>query len=228
MTTLPRGILAAVASLAAVAALTAAAAPQPAPITQSFTASVSGTPLTSPANGVLTIYDNETALHHTRSVDYYMNDGYRKTAILTSSTRPEGVVLAAEDIENNCGTYSLSLGGLNPAGGTGIRCTPALHTTEVTYPVTGDLVGRFCRVPPPGTTGTCPFVRHVTETATGSGTYLTVGGKDHGALLEVEYYTWDGTQEYDVQVTLPIPVLVTRIVLQPTTAVDPYAVLTLQ
>lgn len=198
-------------------------------INQTFTASVVGTSTTQPTNGVLTIYSDPLALHHTRSVEYYDHDGYFKTAILTASSRPYGVVLKEEDIENNCASYPGSLGTVNPVGGTGLPCHPVLHLTQpAPYPVTGDLLGRYCRVAPHGLPGTCPFAIHRTEIATGNGQYLTVGDIDHGALLKVEYYTWVGAQEYDITVKLPIPVLVTRIVLLPTTAsIGPSAVLTL-
>jgi hypothetical protein len=186
-----------------------------------ITATETGTSALTPQNGTLYIYSDEIALHHTRSVQYYMHDGYNKTANLKTRANPLGVILRSEDIENNCAS-SGNPGALNPPGGTGLPCMPVLHKTPpVPYPVTGDLAGRYCRVPPPGHTGSCPFTVHRTENATGTGQYLTVGGKDHGALQEVDYYVNIGGVNKEVDVILPVypdskAVLITRILLEPT------------
>lgn len=184
-----------------------------------ITATETGTSAQQPVNGTLYLYDNATALHHTRSVTYYQHDGYSKTENLVSSTRPLGVVLKREDIENACDANPND-GSVNPVGGyENIPCGGFLVTTPPPpFPLGGDLTGRFCRVaqPPDPTPADCtsdPI--HVNETATGSGPYLTVGNKDHGAMTEIDYYTNVAGTDVEVDVVIPFPVEVTRVVLLP-------------
>jgi len=208
-----------------------------------ITATVTGTAVAVPASGILTIYDNVTALHHTRSVEYLDHDGYSKTANLVNTADPLGVVLKSETIDNGCG-FIMDAGSVNPAGGDQMSCFPVLHASQpALYLLHGDLLGRYCRVAPAGFTGSCPFNVHRMETATGSGPYLTVGDKDHGGLTEVDYYCNVAGVNYEVDVILPllatavdylgvvrhnVPAEVTEIVLKPAGLAAPHAVLTLQ
>jgi len=215
-------------------------------ITQTFTATVSGTSVTTPTNGTLYLYDDPLALHHSRNVEYYDHDGYSKTAVLTSSTRPLGVVLKAEFIDNNCDTYTAG-GSVNPPHGDGSNCHPVLWA--VAQPsfskANGDLVGRYCRVAAPGDPSPSDCTAdsiHRSEIASGSGQYLTVGDKDHGGLVKVSYYANVAGVDYEVTAILPaivgavdydgtvrtIQPLVTEIVLLPQGATAPHAVLVLQ
>jgi hypothetical protein len=215
---------------AAVLALTIPA-PASASVTQAFTAVISGTPVTSPVNGVLYVYDDATALHHTRSVEYYQHDGYSKTVNLVAAGRRYGVILKEEDIENAC-MASLTDGSVNPAGGYHIGCGGHLAAAAMAYPLGGDLTGRYCRVPPAGQVLHCPAMPrvHVNESASGSGRYLLVGNKDHGAMLEIDYYANVAGVNVEVDVILPgsMPALVTRVVLLPQGTSPPHAVLVLQ
>jgi len=218
----------------------------PADLTDSITATVSGTATTAPTHGVLYVYDNVTALHHTRSVVYYMHDGYSKTVELRNSARPYGVVLRQEDIANACDSSSTD-GSVNPVGGyesgTGALCGTQLHLTKPLgqRQLGGDLIGRFCRVPQAGFHLPCPLNIHVTEAATGSGQYLATGAKDHGGMMEVDYYCNVAGVDHEVNVKLPAvaatdyggkslttQALITEIVLLPQSGPVPTAVLELQ
>jgi hypothetical protein len=184
---------------------------------------------TSPPNGVLYLYDDATALHHTRSIEYYQHDGYSKTENLVSSARPLGVVLVEEDIENACDSTTTD-GSVNPVGGYEIHCGGVLVAARTVYPLGGDLTGRFCRVPPPDSTGSCPTfipVQHVNESAAGSGRYLQVGNKDHGAMSEIDYYANVAGADVEVDVVIPPSFLVTRVVLLPQGGLAPHATLVL-
>jgi len=201
-------------------------------VTQRFTATVTGTSSSSLTNGVLYVYADATALHHTRSVEYFQHDGYSKTENLVSSARPLGVVLKQEDIENACDS-STTDGSVNPVGGYEIPCVGQLVTSKpAPFPLGGDLIGRFCRIAqlPDTSPADCtsdPI--HVNESATGTGQFLKVGNKDHGAMTEIDYYAnWTGTS-YEVDVLLPssTPALVTRVVLLPQNGTPPHAVLVL-
>lgn len=237
--------LAGAAVLAGVVAGPAYAAP--ADLTDSITATVSGTATTMPTNGILYIYDNVTSEHHTRTVTYYQHDGYNKTEFLQSRTNPLGVVLKQEDIENAC-LSSTSDASVNPNGGYDVACGGHLFTHGITFKLGGDLVGRFCRKaqPPDPSPADCTSdVVHVGEPDSGgvpgTGQYLEVGNKDHGGMLEVDYYCNVAGVDHEVNVTLPaimatdyngvkrmIQALVTRIVLLPQTGSAPSAVLVLQ
>lgn len=182
------------------------------PVTYTHTVTISGTSTTQPTNGVLFIHSDVAGLDKTDYVTYYLHDGYLKKIDLGAHVSG-GVLLKQEDFENNCGS-SGNAGAVNPVGGTGIICTPVLHKGPTTYPVTGDLAGRYCRVPPPGHKLPCPIVITRTEVPTGSGQYLTAGGKDHGAFVKIVYQAITGKH---LVLLFPSsrPLLITRIVLSP-------------
>lgn len=212
----------------------AAASPSAlADVTVNITATVAGTSTNSLTNGVLTIYSTVVAKHHTKTIEYYQHDGYSKTENLVSSSRPIGVVLKEEDIENACDS-STTDGSVNPVGGYEIHCGGVLVNSPTSYRLGGDLIGRFCRVPQAPFNKPCPFPIHVNENAIGSGQYLQVGNKDHGAMYKIDYYTNVTGTDYHVIINIPygglIPhgVLLTRIVILPQAAgAAPSAVVTL-
>ena len=183
-----------------------------------ITATETGTSAAQPTNGTLYLYDNATALHHTRTVTYYQHDGYSKTENLVSAARPLGVVLKREDIENACDAATND-GSVNPVGGYEIPCGGFLVTSPpAPFPLGGDLTGRFCRVPQPPDTSPADCIVdpvHVNENAVGAGPYLKVGNKDHGAMREIDYYTNVAGEDVEVDVLIPFPVEITRIVLLP-------------
>jgi hypothetical protein len=167
-------------------------------------------PVSTTTNGILYIYSTDLATQKSVNAVYYMRDGYFKMVDFPNG----GTVLAEEDFENNCA--SNTPGSVNPVGGTGISCLPVLQATQpAPYPVTGDLQGAYCRVPPPGSSGACPFNVTRTETATGSGAYLTVGNKDHGAMMKISYKLASGKTEY---IVLPGNCLLTRVIISATPA----------
>ncbi len=113
----------------------------------------------------LVIHDPYAAGSKLVKIEYHLHDGYTKRVII-----PGGAFVLAEDIAI-CGVKGKLYPDIGFIG-TGVRCRPALHRTEVFYHQhVGDLLGRFR---PP---------RHdeVTERAWGHGRYLTVGHIDHGA-----------------------------------------------
>lgn len=231
-----RRLLAAVAGLGLALSLSAASASTT--VDQTFSAAVTGTVMTTPANGILTIYDDPLNKHHTRDIVYTQHDGYFKTENLVSAANPFGIVLIKEYIENACKSDPDD-GSVNPVGGYNIACGGHLVTTDPgTFPLGGDLTGRFCRIAmlPDTSPADCtsdPI--HVDENAGGSGRYLQVGNKDHGAMLSIEYYANVAGTNYDVTVNLPIGTSqlphgaeVTEVILLPQGTSQPHAVLALQ
>jgi hypothetical protein len=109
-------------------------------------------------------------------IEYHLHDGYSKRVLI-----PGGAFVLGEDIAI-CGTAGQRYPNIGFIG-TGLPCHPALHTVEVFYHQNlGDLIGRFR-----------PHRNvEVTETAHGTGQYLTVGHIDHGAMMSVEYYWANG------------------------------------
>lgn len=229
--------LAAPAAAAALVTLMAVPAAS-ADVNQTFTATVTGTAVTSPTNGVLTIYSDVLAKHHTRTVQYFQHDGYNKTENLVSATRPYGVVLIKEYILNACDSNPAD-GSVNPVGGYELPCGGHLVTTDPgPFPLGGDLIGRFCRIAqlPDTSPADCTAdTIHVSEgPASGSGRYLQVGNKDHGAMLKIVYYANVTGTDYLVTVKLPIGTMqlphgaeVTEVILLPQGTSPPHAVLAL-
>ncbi len=145
-------------------------------------------------SGSMTVTDPFAAGSKLQKIEYHLSDGYSKRVII-----PGGAFVAAEDIAI-CGAAGHRYRNIGFVG-TGLPCHPALHAVEVLYHQdVGDLVGRFR-----------PHDNvEVTETAHGSGRYLTVGHIDHGAMRSVEYY-WANGEHLTVQ--LHGDVLIDHIVL---------------
>jgi hypothetical protein len=167
--------------------------------TTKYVANEIGRSTTSPPSGTLYVYDTGMATTKEVRAEYFMHDKYEKIMLAPKG----GVVLSTVDIENNCGH---EVAARNPTDGTGIECHPVLHTSEIRYPVTGTLEGRLCR------TSSCTHPVIVTEHMTGSGSHLTVGGRDHGAAMEIDYTLVTGETD---RVILPGNCLITRVVILP-------------
>jgi len=98
---------------------------------------------------------------------YSLYDGYEKTVLIPNGGSP----LKAVDIAN---CHRADLPGSPPW-----PCSPALHESEVIY---GDTGGE-----PWGSSDHFNAGIHATETATGTGDYLTVGEIDHGGTVQITY-----------------------------------------
>jgi hypothetical protein len=128
------------------------------------------------SSGSMTVTDPYAGGSKLRRAEYHLHDGYSKAVVI-----PGGAFVVAEDIAI-CGQAGRRFPTIGFVG-TGLNCTPVLHTTEIFYHQhVGDLIGRFR-----------PHRNvEVTEVAHGSGQYLTVGHIDHGAMMSVEYYWTNG------------------------------------
>jgi hypothetical protein len=85
-------------------------------------------------------------------------------------------------------------------------CRPVLHRSEVIYGNTGG--HRF------GSPDQYHAGLHVTETATGTGDYLTVGEIDHGGMVRVTYQDARG-DVFTVNFERAEAILIYRVVFQP-------------
>jgi hypothetical protein len=125
---------------------------------------------------------------------YWLYDGYQKTVVIGHGGSP----LKAVDIANCHRTGEPS----SPPW----RCFPVLHASEVIY----------------GNTGGDPFGSpdhfhagiHATETATGTGDYLTVGEIDHGGAVRITYEDARG-DTFTIHFDRAEAIIIDRIVFQP-------------
>jgi hypothetical protein len=125
---------------------------------------------------------------------YLLYDGYKKTVLIPHGGSP----LKAVDIAR-CGRPGVP-------GSTGLPCRPVLHRSEVIYGNTG---GHRFRSPDHYHAGL-----HVTETATGTGDYLTMGEIDHGGMVRITY--WDARGDaFTINFDRAKAILIFRVVFQP-------------
>jgi hypothetical protein len=113
------------------------------------------------------IRDDDLVGHRIVKATYWLYDGYQKTVLIPHGGSP----LKAVDIAN---CHRAGVPDSPPW-----RCTPVLHASEVIY---GDTGGH-----PFGSPDHFHAGLHVTETATGTGDYLTVGEIDHGGMVRLTY-----------------------------------------
>jgi hypothetical protein len=125
---------------------------------------------------------------------YLLYDGYQKTVLIPQGGAP----LKAVDIAN-CHRADVPSSPPWP-------CSPALHTSEVIY---GDTGGE-----PFGSPDHFHAGIHATETATGTGDYLTVGEIDHGGTVRITYQDARG-DTFTINFERAEAVIVYRIVFQP-------------
>jgi hypothetical protein len=125
---------------------------------------------------------------------YQLYDGYEKTVLIPHG----GSVLKAVDLAN-CHRTGVPSSPPWP-------CSPALHTSEVIY---GDTGGhRF------GSHDRFNAGLHATETATGTGDYLTVGEIDHGGMVRITYQDARG-DAFTINFPKAEGIIIYRVVLQP-------------
>jgi hypothetical protein len=125
---------------------------------------------------------------------YLLYDGYQKTVLIPNGGSP----LKAVDIAN-CHRADL------PSSPPWL-CVPVLHASEVIY---GDTGGQ-----PFGSPDHFHAGIHATETATGTGAYLTVGEIDHGGMVRLTYYDARG-DTFTINFDKAKAVLIYRVVFQP-------------
>jgi hypothetical protein len=125
---------------------------------------------------------------------YLLYDGYQKTVVIPHGGSP----LKAVDIAN-CHRADVPASPPWP-------CTPALHRSEVIYGDTGG--DRF------GSPDHFHAGIHATETATGTGDYLTVGEIDHGGMVRITYEDARG-DAFTINFEKAEAIIVYRAVLQP-------------
>ena len=125
---------------------------------------------------------------------YLLYDGYRKTVLIPYG----GSALKAVDIAN---CHRADVPGSPPW-----RCTPVLHASEVIY---GDTGGH-----PFGSPDHYHAGLHVTETATGTGDYLTVGEIDHGGMVRLTYEDARG-DVFTINFVKAEAVIIYRVVFKP-------------
>jgi len=124
---------------------------------------------------------------------YLLYDGYKKTVLIPHGGSP----LKAVDIAR-CGRAGVP-------GSPGWPCRPVLHRSEVIYGNTGG--HRF------GSPDHYHAGLHVTETATGTGDYLTVGEIDHGGMVRVTYQDARG-DAFTINFERAKAILIYRVVFQ--------------
>ena len=125
---------------------------------------------------------------------YWLYDGYQKTVLIPNG----GSALKAVDIAN-CHRDDL------PDSPPWL-CLPVLHTSEVIY---GDTGGDQFGSPDHYHAGL-----HATETATGTGDYLTVGEIDHGGMVRLTYQDARG-DTFMIHFDRNKAIRIYRVVLQP-------------
>jgi hypothetical protein len=125
---------------------------------------------------------------------YLLYDGYQKTVFIPHG----GSLLKAVDIAN-CHRAGVP-------GSSRWPCRPALHAFEVIY---GDTGGN-----PFGSPDHYHAGIHATETATGTGGYLTVGEIDHGGMVRITYRDARG-DAFTVNFEKAEAIIIDRVVFQP-------------
>ena len=113
------------------------------------------------------IRDDDLVGHRIVKATYWLYDGYQKTVLIPHGGSP----LEAVDIAN---CHRADVPDSPPW-----LCTPVLHASEVIYGDTGG--DQF------GSPDHYHARLHITETATGTGDYLTVGEIDHGGMVRLTY-----------------------------------------
>lgn len=125
---------------------------------------------------------------------YMLYDGYQKTVLIPHG----GSALKAVDIAN---CHRAGVPGSPPW-----TCFPVLHASEVVY---GDTGGHRFGSPDHFHAGI-----HATETASGTGDYLTVGEIDHGGMVRIAYEDARG-DTFTITFDKAEAILIDRVVFQP-------------
>jgi hypothetical protein len=155
---------------------------------------VSAQDRTSHTVGEVVIRDDALVGRRIVKATYQLYDGYEKTVLIPHGGAP----LKAVDIANchRAGVYS------SPPW----PCSPVLHTSEVIY---GDTGGHRFGSPDRFNAGL-----HASETATGTGDYLTVGEIDHGGMVRVTYRDAGGGI-FRINFRKAAGIIIYRVVFQP-------------
>ena len=125
---------------------------------------------------------------------YRTYDGYQKTVLIPHGGSP----LKAVDIAN-CHRTGVPTSPPWP-------CVPVLHASEVIY---GDTGGHRFGSPDHFHAGI-----HATETASGTGDYLTVGEIDHGGMVRITYEDARG-DAFTINFDRAKAIIIYRVVFQP-------------
>jgi hypothetical protein len=125
---------------------------------------------------------------------YLLYDGYQKTVLIPHGGSP----LKAVDIAN---CHRAGVPGSPPW-----PCSPVLHASEVIY---GDTGGHPFGSPDHYLAGI-----HATETATGTGDYLSVGEIDHGGMVRITYQNARG-DAFTINFEKAEAIIIYRVVFQP-------------
>jgi len=124
---------------------------------------------------------------------YTLYDGYEKTVLIPNGGAP----LKAVDIAN-CHRDDLPSSPPWP-------CSPVLHAAEVIY---GDTGGE-----PWGSPDHFHAGIQATETATGTGDYLTVGEIDHGGMVQITYEDARG-DDFTINFPKAAAIIIDRVVFE--------------
>jgi hypothetical protein len=140
------------------------------------------------------IRDDDLVGRRIVKASYQLYDGYEKTVLIPHGGSP----LKAVDLAN-CHRAGVSSSPPWP-------CSPALHRSEVIY---GDTGGHRFGSPDRFNAGL-----HATETATGTGDYLTVGEIDHGGMVRITYQDARG-DAFTINFREAGGIIIYRVVFQP-------------
>lgn len=144
--------------------------------------------------GEVVIRDDDLVGRSIVKATYVLYDGYEKTVIIPNG----GARLKAVDIAN-CHRADVPT---SPPW----QCSPMLHPSEVIYGDTGG--DRF------GSPDHFHAGIHATESAGGSGDYLTVGEIDHGGMVRITYEDARG-DSFTITFDRAKAMLIYRVVFQP-------------
>jgi hypothetical protein len=186
--------LRALADFAAVALLLTLVVPQTAFADKPTQHTVSAQKRTDAPVAQVVIRDDDLVGQPIVKATYLLYDGYQKTVVIARGGSP----LRAVDLAN-CHRADRPSSPPWP-------CSPVLHRSEVIYGNTGG--HRF------GSPDHFHAGLHATETATGTGDYLTVGEIDHGGTVRITYQDARG-DVFTINFERAEAILIYRVVFQP-------------
>jgi hypothetical protein len=186
--------LTAIADVAAVALLLVLITPQTAFADEPSHHTVFAQERTGAPVAEVVIRDDDLVRQPIVKATYLLYDGYQKTVVIARGGSP----LSAVDLAN-CHRADRPRSPPWP-------CSPVLHRSEVVYGNTG---GHRLGSPDHYHAGL-----HATETATGSGDYLTVGEIDHGGTVRITYQDARG-DVFTINFERAEAILIYRVVFQP-------------
>jgi hypothetical protein len=186
--------MSALAGFAAVVTLLVPVTPQAAFADTPAHRTVSAQERTGERVGEVVIRDDDLVGRRIVKAVYKLYDGYQKTVLIPHGGSP----LKAVDVAN-CHRADVPVSPPWP-------CRPVLHASEVIYGNTG---GHALGAPDRFHAGI-----HATETAIGTGDYLTVGEIDHGGMLSISYQDARG-DAFTINFRRAEPIIIYRVVFQP-------------